>query len=126
MDASTEMPFVRSVIPPRSFCVSAARSSGLITSKSSETDSTPGSGNRCSRDLVLEARAERAAGDGERDRDGDVPALDAHLAHHVELRDGPLQLGIDDLPERLGDLLAAWAAPRFERSSGPAGTEALP
>jgi hypothetical protein len=59
-------------------------------------------------DLVLEARAKRAAGDGKGDRDGDVPALDAHLAHHVELGDGPLQLGIDDFAERRGDLLASW------------------
>ena len=72
-------------------------------------------------DLILEARAEWAAGDGERDRDGDVPGLDAHLAHHVELGDRPLQLGIDDLSERLGDLLRGWAAPRFERSSGYSG-----
>ena len=49
VEASTEMPFERPVTPPRSRCVSAARSSGLMTSNSSETDSTPGSGSTCSR-----------------------------------------------------------------------------
>ena len=48
--------------------------------------------------LVLEAVSERTTGDGQRDRDRDVTALDEHLAHHVELGDGPLQLGVDDLP----------------------------
>ncbi len=48
VEASTEMPFERPLTSPRSLVVSAARSSGLITSKSSETDSTPGSGSRCS------------------------------------------------------------------------------
>jgi hypothetical protein len=45
------------------------------------------------RDLLLEARAKRATGDGERDADGDVAALDPHVAHHVELDDVPLELG---------------------------------
>ena len=48
VEAPTEIPFERSVTLPRSFWVSAARSSGLMTSNSSETDSTPGSGSRCS------------------------------------------------------------------------------
>ena len=38
----TRIPFVRSSTPPRSFVVSACFSSGLITSKASETDATPG------------------------------------------------------------------------------------
>src|SRR5215210_103489 len=41
---SSEMPFVRSFTPPRSRAVSAAFSSGLMTSKSVETVSIPGSG----------------------------------------------------------------------------------
>jgi len=56
--ASHGIPFVRSVIPPRSFFVSAARSSGLITSNSSETDSTPGNGRRCS--LTWVSKLERS------------------------------------------------------------------
>ena len=42
-------PFERGATPPRSFLVSAARSSGVMTSKASDTDSTPGSGSTCSR-----------------------------------------------------------------------------
>ena len=69
--------------------------------------------------LVLEAVAERTAGDGQRDHHRDVTALDAHLAHHVELGDGPLQLGVDDVAQGLGDLLAAWLFHAFERTSDP-------
>ena len=49
VERSSEMPFVRSFTPPRSRVVSAAFSSGLMTSNSSETVSTPGSGesSRC-------------------------------------------------------------------------------
>src|SRR6266545_1963022 len=42
VDASSERPFDRSCIPPRSFVVSACRSSAVITSKPSATRSTPG------------------------------------------------------------------------------------
>src|SRR5256714_3560852 len=42
VDASSEIPLVRSVTPPRSLVVSACRSSGVITSKGGETRSTPG------------------------------------------------------------------------------------
>jgi hypothetical protein len=51
-------------------------------------------------DLVLERVAQRAAGNGERDRDGDVRAVDQDLPHHVELGDGLAQLGIDHVLER--------------------------
>src|SRR4029453_10531821 len=47
-NAPTDIPFERPSTLPRSFCVRAARSSGLITSNSSETDSTPARGRRCS------------------------------------------------------------------------------
>ena len=62
-------------------------------------------------DLVLEARAERATGDGERDRDGHVTLLDTDVAHHVELGHGTPELGVDDLFERLVDLVAKLAIP---------------
>ena len=62
--------------PPRSLVVSAARSSGVITSNASVTDATPGSAADVLGDLVLEARAERAADDGQRDRHRDVGAVD--------------------------------------------------
>ncbi len=89
---------MRSVTPPRSFVVSAARSSGVMTSKASETRSTPGSAQTCSRTWSSKV-AERAAGDGQRDRDRDVAAGDVDVAHHVELGDRPLQLGVDDVAE---------------------------
>ncbi len=57
-------------------------------------------------DLLLEARAERAAGDGERQLDRHVAAVHDDLAHHVELRDGPPELGVDHPPERGHDLPA--------------------
>ena len=101
---SSEIPFVRSVTPPRSFVESAAFSSGDITSKSSATRVDAGNGADLALHLVLEARAERAAGDGERDRDRDVAAVDRDLAHHVELGHGLAQLGVDDPAERLEDL----------------------
>ena len=66
--------------------------------------------------LALEARAKRAAGDGERDRHGDVPALDAHVAHHVELGDGASELRVDHPLERGEHVLAT----RFHRSEGTA------
>ena len=56
--------------------------------------------------LALEARAKRAAGNGERDRDGDIAVGHAHLTHHVELGDRPLQLRIDNASEGFRDLLA--------------------
>ncbi len=55
--------------------------------------------------LVLEARAQRAAGDGERDRHLDAAFVDLDAAHHPELGDRAAQLGIDHVPERGQDLV---------------------
>src|SRR5207253_4984980 len=65
-------------------------------------------GNRRERlgHLLLEARPQRAAGDGQRDRDGDIAAADPDVADHVELGDRTAQLRVDDLLERLQDLVA--------------------
>ena len=52
------------------------------------------------RDLILEARAKRAADDSQGDRDGHIRAVDPDLPDHVELGDRLAQLGIDD--ERKG------------------------
>ena len=62
--------------PPRSFVVSAARSVGahhveLELHRGDALDRTD-----LARDLLLERVAQRAAGDRERDRDGDVAARD--------------------------------------------------
>jgi hypothetical protein len=57
-------------------------------------------------DLLLEARPQRTAGDGQRDRDRDVAAVDPDVADHVELCDRTAQLGVDHLLERFEDLVA--------------------
>ena len=106
VEAPTEIPFERPSTLPRSFCVEGR---ALLRAHHVELERDgldSGQRQEVLAHLVLEARAKRAAGDGQGDRDGDVAALDANLAHHVELGDGPLQLGVDDLAERLGDLLA--------------------
>ena len=64
-------------------------------------------------DLLLEARAERAAGDGERDHDADAAAFDGDVAHHVELDHGAPQLGVVDALEGAQDLLARGHGPRL-------------
>src|SRR6188474_3154245 len=88
VERSSLIPFVRSVTDPRRREVRAERSSGVMTPNSSDTRSTP------------------ATGDGERDSDGDSAAVDTHVAHHVELDHVALQLRVDDLLECLEDLLA--------------------
>ena len=57
-------------------------------------------------DLLLEAVAKRATGDGERDHDDDVAAVDLDVAHHLQLGDGTPQLGVDHLLERGEDRFA--------------------
>ena len=61
---------------------------------------TPSTRADLARDLLLERVAQRAARDGERDRDGHVAAVDRDLADHVELGDRLAQLGVDDVRER--------------------------
>ena len=110
--------------PPRSFEVSAARSSGLMTSNSSRTAVDALDGADLTRDLLLERVPERAAGDGERDRDRDVAAGDRDLADHVELGDRLAQLGIDHVraarrKQRPWTVPSARSVPR-RRSATPA------
>ena len=57
-------------------------------------------------DLLLERRAQRAADDRQRDRDGHVRAVELDRADHVELGDRLAQLGVDDALERLEDRVA--------------------
>ncbi len=107
----------RSGAPPRSFCVSACRSSGVITSKESSTPVTPGDAGQRLLDLLLERVAQRAAGDGEDDRERDDAVVQLEVAHHVELGDRTPELRVDHLLERLQnlvaiDLHAASVAPR--------------
>ena len=106
VERSMAMPFERSATPPLSFVVSAAFSSGDMTSKATAVRANAGDGADVPRDLLLEARAKRTTGDGERDRHGHVPAVDPDLAHHVQVGDRAPELRVDDLLERLPDLVA--------------------
>jgi len=70
------------------------------------------------RDPVGELGAQRAAGDGEGDVDGDGGAVDVDATNHVEVDDAPVQLGIlhgakglDDLG--FGDGHDEWASGDF-------------
>ena len=47
----------------------------------------------------------RSTGDGQRDRNGDIAAVDPDLVDHVELGDRTAQLRVNDLLERLQDLV---------------------
>ncbi len=87
-------------LPPRSFVVSAIRSSGLITSNSSFTEVTPST-----------APTSRATCSWKELRSGQPttvsaivtdtsPRRDRHVADHVELGDRLAQLGIDHVAER--------------------------
>ena len=62
--------------------------------------------------LILEARTKRTACDRECDRHLDPAAVDLDLAHHLELRHGAAQLGIDHVPERNQDLVTGRHAAR--------------
>jgi hypothetical protein len=73
-------------------------------------------------DLVLEARPQRAPGDGERDRDRDVRPLQGDVAHHAELDDVAFQLRVDDALERLQHDFAA----RFHRGTSLATAKIVP
>src|SRR5207245_11066720 len=57
-------------------------------------------------DLLLEARAQGTALYGQSDRHGDVAAVDPNGANHVELGDRAAKLRVDDLLQRLEDLVA--------------------
>ena len=92
--------------PPRSFVVSAERSSGVITSNSSRTDVDALDRADLARDLLLERVAQRAPGHGQRDRHGHVAAVDVERAHHVELGDGLAQLRVDHPGERFEQCFA--------------------
>ena len=93
--------------PPRSRDDSAAFSSALITSKWSSTEVDALDAAHEPLHLILERGAHRAAGDGQRDRDLDAAVVVNHdVAHHVELGDGLVQLGVDDRLERRQDRIA--------------------
>ena len=90
--------------PPRSFCVSACRSSGVITSNESSTPVTPGTpASACSTCVSNESRSGQPA-IVSTIVSATTPSCSSTIAHHVELRDRPPQLGVDHLLERLENL----------------------
>ena len=97
---STEIPGVRSLTPPRSREVNAAFSSGRhhVEAELDLVDAVEGHERLL--DLLLEARAKRASGHGEGDHHRDAPAVDHHVAHHVELDHRAAELGVVDALER--------------------------
>ena len=82
------MTLSRSVAPPRSFVVSACRSSGVMTPKLSDEAADAGNVGERRVDLLLEGVAERAAGDRQDDGERDDSVLDLDVPDHVELGDG--------------------------------------
>ncbi len=101
---SSAMPFERSVTSPRSRVVNAARSSGVITSNSSATRSTPSIGASTSSTCCWKlSRSGHPAIVSAIVTTTSPPSI-SHVAHHVELGHGTPQLGIDHSPERAHDL----------------------
>ena len=95
----------RTSAPPRSWVVSAARSSGDMTSNSSDTEPTPGNDATCS--CTWSSKLERSGQPTTVSAIVTVTALavDPHVANHAELGHGLAQLGVDHPAERLQDLL---------------------
>ena len=63
-------------------------------------------------DVALDLGAQRAGGDGQGHIDRHVPAVDADVAHHPQVHDGVAELGVDDGPQAVADLLGAIAGRR--------------
>ena len=93
----------RSVAPPRSFVVSACRSSGVMTPKASATPRTPGTpASACSTCCSNESRSGQPAMVRAIVTET-IAVVDLDVAHHVQLGDRALELRVDDLLERLED-----------------------
>ena len=92
--------------PPRSFVVSAARSSGVITSNCERDGrrrpaASPTCSATCSSKLERSGQPTTVSAIVTVDR----AAVDLDVAHHVELGHRAPQLGVDHAAERLDDLL---------------------
>ena len=71
-------------------------------------------------DVAFDLGAQRAGRDGEGHVDHHVTAVDAHVADHPEVHDGVAELGVDDRPEAVADLVGAIAG---RRAGPPAGSK---
>ena len=84
----------------------AARNPGSVAALVYATAFVPRDGQSLL-DLLLERVAQRAARDGEDDRERHDAVVQLEVAHHVELGDRTLELRVDHLLERLQELVAA-------------------
>ena len=66
-------------------------------------------------DVLLDLAPQRAGGDGQRHVDDDVAALDGDAPDHAQVDDGVAQLGVDDRPQAVADLLLAGVPARLPR-----------
>ena len=58
-------------------------------------------------DVAFDLGAERAGRDGQGHIDHHAPAVDPNIPHHPEVHDGVAELGVDDRPQAVADLLGA-------------------
>ena len=56
-------------------------------------------------DAILYFVAQRATSNGEGDCEGNDTVVDAHVAHHVEINNRPMQLGVLHWPQGLNHLI---------------------
>ena len=92
----------------------AWRWSSVITPRSTLTPVTPGSGETAAvTSLVMRSLSEQPA-DGQQHLDRDQAAgVDRDVLDHVEVGDGPVDLGVHHLPEGCHDLVARDHQRRF-------------
>jgi hypothetical protein len=88
----------------------------LLVGHNGEVDVDPvhvGEGGHRIGDPLGDLGAQRAAGDGERDRDSDMVAVDRDAPDHLEIDDRLVDLGVLDGPEGLENISLGghWAAP---------------
>ena len=69
-------------------------------------------------DVAFDLGAQRAGGDGQGHVDHDVAAVDARRRAPSEVDDGVAQLGVDDRPQAVADLVGAIAGRRAGRRRG--------
>ena len=100
----------RSAACLRARAIRAARSAAVMALVRISTPVTPGRLRRRLVDVAFDLTPQGAGGDGEGDLDADDPVLvDGDVAHHPELDDAGVQLGVDDGLEHAPDLFMSRA-----------------
>ena len=90
--------------PARSDAAIASRSSAVMASIVTTTSRPPAIVASACFGLGLDTVPQRAGGGGEHDAYGDVGVVDGDVAHHAEVDDAALQLGVLDGLERCEDV----------------------